>query len=113
VRVVLDTNVLVSGIFFGGVPAEILRAWSNERFELLVSPRILDEYRRICRELGDSYPKAAATYPSILERIAGAALIVPDERLEAPVCDNPYDDVFLAVAGAGRASINVSGDRGC
>ncbi len=110
-RVVLDTNVLVSGIFFGGVPAEILRAWSSGSFELVVSPQILDEYRRICRELGDSYLKAGANYPSILEKIAGASLIAPDQPLEVQVCDDPYDDVFLAVAKVGRASKIVSGDR--
>ena len=31
-RVVLDTNVLVSGIFFGGIPAEILDAWTDDKF---------------------------------------------------------------------------------
>jgi len=38
VKVVLDTNVLISGIFFGGLPRTILDAWAEERFELLVSP---------------------------------------------------------------------------
>ena len=42
-KVVLDTNVLISGIFFGGLPRAVLDAWAVERFELLVSPLIFDE----------------------------------------------------------------------
>ena len=37
-KVVLDTNVLVSGIFFAGVPGHILEAWAAARFELVLSP---------------------------------------------------------------------------
>jgi len=48
VNVVLDTNVLISGIFFGGVPRAVLDAWAEERFQLLVSPLILDEHVRTC-----------------------------------------------------------------
>ena len=46
-RVVLDTNVLVSGIFFKGPPMRILEAWAARRFELIVTFEILSEYRRV------------------------------------------------------------------
>ena len=46
-RVVLDTNVLVSGIFFSGPPAKILAAWADGRFEMVASVEILAEYRRV------------------------------------------------------------------
>ena len=39
-RVVLDTNVLVSGIFFNGSPARVLAAWASGRFELIASVEI-------------------------------------------------------------------------
>ncbi len=42
-RVVLDTNVLISGIFFGGPPADILQAWRGKELELLISSEILAE----------------------------------------------------------------------
>jgi uncharacterized protein len=44
VKALLDTNVLISGIFFGGTPRAVLDAWAESRFELLVSPSIFDEY---------------------------------------------------------------------
>ena len=40
-RVILDTNVLVSGVFFGGVPGRILSVWSAGKFALVLSPEIL------------------------------------------------------------------------
>jgi predicted nucleic acid-binding protein len=44
VRVILDTNVFVSGVFFTGPPARILQAWSAGQLSLVISPDILDEY---------------------------------------------------------------------
>ena len=45
-NIVLDTNVFVAGVFFSGPPATILAAWRNGRIALVVSPSIVDEYRR-------------------------------------------------------------------
>lgn len=42
-RAVLDTNVLVSGVFFSGPPYEILGAWRHGRLGLVLSAEILDE----------------------------------------------------------------------
>jgi predicted nucleic acid-binding protein len=39
-RIVLDTNVLMSGIFFGGAPGNILHAWQAGQITLAVSPEI-------------------------------------------------------------------------
>jgi predicted nucleic acid-binding protein len=49
-KAILDTNVLVSGVFWKGPPFEILNAWRKQRFELTISPAILEEY---CRVLGE------------------------------------------------------------
>jgi len=51
VRVVLDTNVVLSGVFFGGVSGEILAAWSHGRFDVVVSAAIFAEYGRAGTEL--------------------------------------------------------------
>ena len=42
-KVVLDTNVFVSGVFFGGLPHKILEAWRDGKIQLLLSPAILEE----------------------------------------------------------------------
>jgi len=76
VSAVLDTNVLVSGIFFGGVPRAVLHAWAEGRFELVLSPSIIDEYVQTCARLGASHP--GLEYQSILATLVGHGTLVPD-----------------------------------
>jgi putative PIN family toxin of toxin-antitoxin system len=111
VRVVLDTNVVVSGVFFGGVPGRILSAWSDGGFVLVLSPVILDEYRRVGQELGKHHPVAAAAFEPVLNLMTTHALIVDAPPLAQQVCDDPDDDVFLAAAQAAHADEIVTGDR--
>ena len=53
-RIILDTNVLVSGIFFSGPPFRILKAWRDHRLQLVVSTDILNEYQRVATILGEN-----------------------------------------------------------
>jgi len=55
-RIVMDTNVFVSGVFFSGPPFQILEAWQAREFELIVSREILNEYRRVGEILGEEHP---------------------------------------------------------
>ena len=55
-RVILDTNVFVSGVFFSGPPHKILKAWRDGRLRLVISAEILDEYRRVGQTLGEQFP---------------------------------------------------------
>jgi len=60
VKVVLDTNVLVSGILFTGPPHQILLAWSEGRFELVFTSDIHEEYRRVAAELQQQFPRSTS-----------------------------------------------------
>ena len=110
-RVVLDTNVLVSGVFFGGVPGRILSAWAAGKMFLVLSPAILAEYRRVGHELGIQYPDLNATFEPLLALIAMNAMIVDAPPLAGPVSDDPADDMFLAAALASATRLIVSGDK--
>ena len=55
-KVALDTNVFVSGIFFSGPPFQILQAWRDGKIQLMVSPEIQDEYRRVGEILAEEHP---------------------------------------------------------
>ncbi len=55
-RVVVDTNVLVSGIFFTGPPHDILEAWITGLLDFVVTTEILEEYRRVAEEISTRYP---------------------------------------------------------
>lgn len=57
-RIVLDTNVFVSAVFFGGVPGQILEAWRDGRIRWVLSTEILDEYQRVGRDLATDYSGA-------------------------------------------------------
>jgi putative PIN family toxin of toxin-antitoxin system len=110
-RVVVDTNVLMSGIFFAGVPGRILDAWAGGRLELVLSPEILEEYRRVGADLALRYPERAAALVPVLTLIAMNATLVDAPPLTAPVSADRDDDKFLAAAVAADASIVVSGDQ--
>jgi putative PIN family toxin of toxin-antitoxin system len=109
VRVVLDTNVLISGLFFSGPPHSILQAWADGAFDLVVSPEILEEYRRVVRELGAKHPSVEVD--SLLDFVTVNALICAANPLAEPICDDPADDKFLACALSGRAHVIVTGDK--
>ena len=55
-RLVLDTNVLISGVYFSGPPYEILDAWRRGKIEFVVSIEILDEYRQVGEQLAKQFP---------------------------------------------------------
>jgi putative PIN family toxin of toxin-antitoxin system len=111
VKVVLDTNVVMSGIFFGGVPGRLLEAWTRGRIELVLSPAILEEYRRVGAELAAKYPARGEALAPVLALIAMHATMVDAAPLPERVSADPADDKFLGAAIATQASIVVSGDQ--
>ena len=108
-RVVLDTNVFISGVFFSGPPYLILEAWRDGKITLVASAEILEEYRRVGRVLATQF--AGVDIEPILALVAVGAEIVLAPALPAPVCEDPDDDKFIACALAARCKVIVSGDK--
>jgi uncharacterized protein len=108
VNVVLDTNVLISGIFFGGQPRAVLDAWAENRFELLLTPSIFDEYVRTCDRLSASY--RGLQYHSVLATIIGRGQLVPDTTASTAITSDADDDKFMLCA-RDHGAVIVSGDR--
>lgn len=92
-RVILDTNVFVSGVFFGGLPARILGAWRDARIQPVLSAEILEEYQRVGQILGGQYP--GVDLEPFLALLAVHAEIVEAPALPQPVSADPDDDKFL------------------
>lgn len=109
-RVVLDTNVLLSALISPhGVPDTIYRAWRAAKFEVITSPAQLDELRRASR-----YPKFQAVLQphqvgTMVNNLQRA--IVLDNLSSDVEADDPNDAFLLAMALAGNADYLVTGDR--
>ena len=108
-KVVLDTNVFISGVFSTGPPFEILNLWRHKRVRLVASAEILDEYRRVGERLAAKY--SGVDVEPFLTLIAVYAELVQAPPIGEPVCEDPTDDKFFACALAARAKLIVSGDK--
>lgn len=108
-KVILDTNVFVSGVFFAGPPYQILEAWRDGKLQMVISQQILDEYMRVGEILSSQFP--AISLQPIFELVTVEAEIVFPHTLPEPVCDDPDDDKFLACAIASKCKLIVSGDK--
>ncbi len=111
-RVVLDTNVVLSALLFGGGPAARVRSgWQAGRFVPLGSTATAQELVRV---LG--YPKfrlASAEQEELLADFMPWVEVVriSDPPPATPACRDPFDVPFLQLAIGGRARVLVSGDR--
>ena len=108
-RVVLDTNVLVSGIFFSGPPSEILKAWRDGGVQFALTPEIIDEYFRVAQKLSEGFAGIEIN-PILTLIIANSDIFQPPPFLHQ-VCEDAADDKFLTCALASTSSTIVSGDK--
>jgi len=107
-RIVLDTNVLISGIYFSGLPGKILQAWRSQKLQLAVSTEILEEYLNVAERLATQYVNVE--HEEILGLIVQNTELVQSTDLPEPVSEDPDDDKFLACALASNTNVIVSGD---
>ena len=111
-RVVLDTNVYVSGTIMSCGPSfEILQAWRHRRFDLLVSEAIVAEIERVLLypRLRERYALTDRDIARLIHSLHSDAISVSG-RYQVQRSSDPDDDVFLACALEGRADFVVSGD---
>ena len=108
-KVVVDTNVVISGVFFGGNPRRVLEAWRDGAVDLVISAEILDEYRRVGERLEDQFPGVSLS-PFLALVVANSKIVEPDP-VPSPVSRDPNDDPFIACAVTGGCDAIVSGDR--
>lgn len=108
-KVILDTNVFISGIFYSGPPNQILNAWRDGKIQLVISHDILREYLRVGEIFADKFP--SIDLQPILDLVTIEAELHVAEDLSERVCSDPDDDKFLACAIASGSKIIVSGDK--
>ncbi len=110
-KVVLDTNTIVSGIGWDGPPRRVLVALRDDRHSLVISPDLLAELTRV---LGYPRLRPIAAHPHlriVLEWLHQPEhIVIPKERISVIRAD-PQDNLVLEAAAAGGAGAVISGDR--
>lgn len=113
-RVVIDTNVLISRLLSPtGPPARVFALWEQQRFDLLVTEAILAEYGRALRydKIRRYHGWADTAIEHFIQNLAELAILVTPTVTLAVVRDDPADNRFLECAQDGNAQYIVSGDR--
>jgi len=112
VRAVLDPNVIISGLLSAtGKPTGVLRAFDQGEFEVLVSPKLLDELARAL-----AYPKlrryiSEEEANAVVGWISDAAITTADPERPSPVSSTDRDDEYLITLAAKHRAVIVSGDK--
>ena len=110
IPVVLDTNVLVSGLLFGGPPGTLVDLWKSGRIRPVMSKKMIDELLLVL-----AYPKFKLTEEDIhyllyVEVLPYVKLAKVRSSLVL-IASDPSDDMFLRGAVAAGAKYIISGDR--
>ena len=109
IRVVLDTNIIVSAVLRpGGVPETAFNLTFDEKTQLCISNQILAEYEDVLRR-----PHLALDADNVdlaLKRIRKAAYVVSPTKVVS-VCRDPDDNIFLECADAAEADYLVTGNQ--
>ena len=106
--VAVDTNVLVSGVFFGGIPGRVVAAAELGTFTLALSPAILDELRQVFSRAKFGLDPNAVQL--LMADIESTALIVDPQKRHQVVAGDKDDDAVVDCAVEAKATYIVSGD---
>jgi putative PIN family toxin of toxin-antitoxin system len=112
VRFVLDTNVVLSSLFWNGPPREILGFALRERYQRFTSAPLLHELTDVLsrKKFASRISLSPLSIDQLVDRYAqSAALVIP--RLTQRVAPDPDDDVVIGTALAAKANFIVTGDR--
>lgn len=105
-RVVIDTNIFVSGILYGGNAQRVLRLFQLARIEIIISPTILAEILVTLKK----FSLSETDLDELSELIQSKARKV-NPKAHIRVSRDPKDNMLLEAAVAGHADYLVTGDK--
>ena len=107
-RVVIDTNVFISGLNFAGKPSEILELLIKGNIEVFISPFILSEIERILKE---RFEWNEGNIHRVLNRIKRQTILVHPKLKVTVIKENDDDNRILECAIEGTVRYLISGDK--
>lgn len=113
-RVVLDTNILVSGMTISTTPpSQIIDLWRNEAFVLVTSPQLLAEVNDVFTrpKILEFTGLTLEETQEFLEEIKLRSYVTKGEYQMEPLASNPADTFVLQAAVEGKATYIVTGDK--
>ena len=107
-RIVIDTNVLISEVFFGGYPGRILSAAVRRQITACATAEIINEYEETVQEMISR--RQGRLNGTILTPLINSMEMI-DPVTQVKLCRDPDDDKFLGCAKDSHALYIVSGDK--
>lgn len=106
-RVVLDTNVIISAVLFDGVPEQTVLSILGGSHILVLSPFVIEETSRILKDRFDAQPNNIKLLQRLLSK---ADIVYPEDGFINELDDDP-DNRVLETAVSGKADYIVTGDK--
>ena len=112
-RIVLDTNAVVSALLWGGTPYRLIQAAVDGTLTLCTSPELMAELRDVLtrEHLAARLERQSASIEETMSLYGALAVSVAPESVPRVVPADPHDDHVIAAAIAAKAKLIVSGDR--
>lgn len=106
-KVVLDTNVLVSGVVWGGLPFSVIESALTGAVQLVTSAEIVEEYNRVLRKLLHLNSTVAEKWITEISKI----IEIIEPKVSIHDCRDPDDNKFLECAVSAEVYCIISGDK--
>jgi uncharacterized protein len=112
-RVVLDTNIWLSGLLWGGLPGQILQQVELGALRAIASEAILDELARTLDrpKFQRRLERLGLDIAGILGAVRQVVVMVPDELIVVENLRDPKDAMIVAAAIVGNAGVIITGDQ--
>ena len=115
-RVVLATNVLLSGIAYpASIPGKLVAAWRHGALDVVLSDSILGELQRVLPKLAHRHGLGATEIDDLVDALAIQAELVDPEAMDEPalgdINDQPVLGTLIAARRTGQADLLITGDK--
>ena len=113
IKLVLDTNTLISGFFWEGNEAELIRKIENNKAQLFISNEIIDEVESVIKrpKFRLVLEKTSQTPEQIISKIISLSHFVTGQKVKDTIKDDPSDEKFISCAVNAKADYIISGDN--